>query len=97
MPFQAQRDELAASITEWVRKNPGTECHMSNGRGDALLVHAKNLIPGKADKQLKMIMASDGPTTGHGKERDYQAVTGGPDGLACLEIWPQGQEPSGAS
>jgi hypothetical protein len=27
---------------------------------------------------------------------DAISVTGGPGGLACLEIWPQGQEPSGA-
>jgi hypothetical protein len=34
----------------------------------------------------------------HG-DSDYHirgSVTGGPGGLACLEIWPQGQEPSGA-
>jgi hypothetical protein len=34
----------------------------------------------------------------HG-DSDYRirgSVTGGPGGLTCLEIWPQGQEPSGA-
>jgi hypothetical protein len=56
MPFQAQRDELAAPIIEWVRNNPGTECNMRNGKGD-LLVHVKNFYaanskPGKTDAQL---------------------------------------------
>ena len=33
------------------------------------------------------------------RDSDYRirgGVTGGPGGLTCLEIWPQGQEPSGA-
>jgi hypothetical protein len=57
MPTQAQRDELAAPITEWVRKHPDTECNMSNGRGD-LLDHVKNLKPGKTDAQLAGVISA---------------------------------------
>jgi hypothetical protein len=51
MVSQAQRDALAAPITEWLLKNPVAGCRMHNGRRD-LIVHVKGFCAANLSKNL---------------------------------------------
>jgi hypothetical protein len=52
MPTQAQRDELAAPIKEWLRNNSmAGEYNMLNGRRE-LIVHVKNFYVTNFSKDL---------------------------------------------
>jgi hypothetical protein len=52
MVSQAQRDELAAPIKEWLRNNPmAGGCNMLNGRRE-LIVHVKNFYAANFSKNL---------------------------------------------